>query len=325
MKSRQLINKIMVALSLCCVMTLVQAGKPLWTLTPLTLTTVSVDTNSNSFVSYQVTNQSRQTYGLEMKPIPGISQVTTSGRCPNQFFLSYQQSCVLTLLIDGNVSSRYIDGGPIICNEGNPNQCYQPNIQDSLHINITEVPAEGYTVGGSVSGLSGTLVLENNLSDALTLVADGNFTFSEALSPGSTYVVRVQTQPATQTCSVSNGTGIITNHNVNDILVHCVTNTNTTLSASLSRLALSVTGLTEYGISGTPSSGLPRIITITNTGVTTATNLLVSTSSWPTGTFSSTNCGSTLAALDNCMITITPGSEALILPGKIGHLAKQLF
>ncbi|MCS6972224.1 MAG: hypothetical protein NZL89_04295, partial [Leptospiraceae bacterium] len=37
-----------------------------------------------------------------------------------------------------------------------------------------------YTVGGTVTGLSGTLVLQNNGGDDLILTADGNFTFATA-------------------------------------------------------------------------------------------------------------------------------------------------
>lgn len=97
--------------------------------------------------------------------------------------------------------------------------------------------------------------------------------------------------------------------NVTNVDVNCVTNT-TTLSASVSQLALSVTGLTEYGISGTPSSGLARLITITNTGSNTAVNLSVTPPTWPAGTSSTTTCGSTLAASSSCTITITPGATA---------------
>lgn len=34
-----------------------------------------------------------------------------------------------------------------------------------------------YTIGGTISDLSGTLVLQNNNSDDLTVSADGSFTF----------------------------------------------------------------------------------------------------------------------------------------------------
>ena len=131
-----------------------------------------------------------------MKAIPGVTQLTTPGNCPNQFVLGYQQSCTLTLSINGSALNGNVIGGPVVCQQGNPNQCYQPSAANSLH--ITKGPAVDYTVGGSVVGLSGTLVLENHGGDALTLNADGTFTFANALPSGSNYLVTVQSQPATK-------------------------------------------------------------------------------------------------------------------------------
>src|SRR6516162_2831991 len=66
-----------------------------------------------------------------------------------------------------------------------------------------------YSVGGSVSGLSGTVVLQNNGGDTLSVSANGSFTFATALVGGTAYNVTVKTNPTGQTCSVSNGTGTI--------------------------------------------------------------------------------------------------------------------
>jgi hypothetical protein len=87
-------------------------------------------------------------------------------------------------------------------------------------------------------------------------------------------------------------------------------NSNTVLNTSINDLALSVRGLTEYGVNGTPTSGLPRIITITNTGNYTAENLSITMPVWPSGTTSTTTCGSALAASSSCTIAITPGYSA---------------
>jgi hypothetical protein len=84
---------------------------------------------------------------------------------------------------------------------------------------------------------------------------------------------------------------------------------NTTLSTSISQLALSVTGLTEYGVTPT-TSGVARQITITNTGGTSATNLSITYPTWPTGTTASSTCGASLAAGASCTITVTPGANA---------------
>src|SRR5579863_1794671 len=55
-----------------------------------------------------------------------------------------------------------------------------------------------YTVGGTVSGLSGGgLVLQDNSGDNLAVSANGGFTFATHVASGSTYSVTVLTQPST--------------------------------------------------------------------------------------------------------------------------------
>ena len=80
---------------------------------------------------------------------------------------------------------------------------------------------ESFTVGGTVSGLSGTLVLQNNAADDLTLTADGAFTFATPVASGATYAVTVKTSPAGLTCSVANGSGTVEGDNVAGVIVVC--------------------------------------------------------------------------------------------------------
>ena len=173
----------------------------------------------------------------------------------------------------------------------------------------TQTPIPLFSIGGTISGLSGTVVLQNNGTDNLSRSSNGAFTFPTELTSGSNYNVTVLTQPASQTCTINNGSGTTGSSNITNVVVTCVDN-STTLSASVSDVALSVTGITEFGVSGTPSSGLARIITITNVGSDTAQNLSVSFPTFPSGTTSSTTCGSTLTPSSSCTVTITPGSNA---------------
>src|SRR5215471_3535145 len=53
-----------------------------------------------------------------------------------------------------------------------------------------------YQVGGTVSGLSGTVVLQDNGGDDLSVSANGGFTFATGLASGSAYKVTVKTNPA---------------------------------------------------------------------------------------------------------------------------------
>lgn len=474
MRYNPLIHHLIIGLWLTCAITLVHAGAPLWTFTPLTDTTVTVSANNTATVLYKITNHSKKTHSLQMKAISGVTPITTPNHCPNPFVLGYQESCILYLSINGSALSQDILGGPIVCEQNNPNQCYQPAAENRLH--ITKISAQNYTLGGSVFGLSGTLILDSNTNDSLTLYHDGAFTFANALPPGTNYQVTIQQQPASQTCTVTHSSGTMTNANISDIVVNCSVNTRqiggqvsglanleslvlknnniddllinsngeftfstpiaqgasynvtvetqpntqtcsvingsgtagnvnintiqvncathaytvggnlsglsgtvelqnnngdnlilnnngsfvfstpvadgspyavtiatqpltqtctvsqgngtisganvtnvslncltntTTLTTSISQLALSVTGLTEYGIQPTTASGLARKITISNTGSYAASNLLIaSPSSWPSGTSSTTTCNTTLPSGSSCTITITPGNTA---------------
>ena len=74
-----------------------------------------------------------------------------------------------------------------------------------------------YTVSGNVSGLSGTLVLQNNYGSDQTLTSDRNFSFRVASS--AKYNVRVKTQPNGK-CAVSNGSGTVS-ADVDNVSVGC--------------------------------------------------------------------------------------------------------
>jgi ZU5 domain len=83
------------------------------------------------------------------------------------------------------------------------------------------VPAVSFSVGGAVSGLTGSgLVLANPGSSNLPIAADGSFTFAPTVGAGSAYAVSVLTQPAGQTCTVVNGSGTA-NANVTNVAVSC--------------------------------------------------------------------------------------------------------
>lgn len=85
--------------------------------------------------------------------------------------------------------------------------------------------ANTYVIGGTVSGLaSGTQVtLNNNAADPTTVTVNGSFTFATPVAYNGSYAVTVGTQPAGQTCTVSNGSGAGVSVNVTSVAVSCVT------------------------------------------------------------------------------------------------------
>ena len=94
----------------------------------------------------------------------------------------------------------------------------------SVAVNCT---TDTFTVGGTISGLAGTVVLQDNGGDDLTVTTNGTFAFSTPVASGQAYAITVKSQPGapSQTCVVANGTGSIDTSAVSSVAVTCTTNT----------------------------------------------------------------------------------------------------
>lgn len=117
------------------------------------------------------------------------------------------------------------------------------NVTDVL-VACTTHPAVTYTVGGTVSGLNGSLALLDNGSDKVALTGNGGGTpvgllFATALYDQASYDVTVGTQPAGQTCSVANAAGTVQGADVTNVQVTCANNPSAaiTVGGTLSGLA----------------------------------------------------------------------------------------
>jgi hypothetical protein len=85
-------------------------------------------------------------------------------------------------------------------------------------------PMTTYTIGGTVSGLSGSgLILQNNVGNDLAISGPGAFTFTNDLGSGAAYSVTVATQPSepAQNCVVTHGSGTVGNANVTNVAIDC--------------------------------------------------------------------------------------------------------
>ena len=110
-----------------------------------------------------------------------------------------------------------------------PQTCTVSNGSGTLGVgNVTNVAitcvSDRYTVGGTVSGLGsagGSLVLQNNAGDNLTVSANGSFTFSTAIQVGSAYAVTALSNPANRSCAVSSGSGTMGAANLTSVVVRC--------------------------------------------------------------------------------------------------------
>jgi hypothetical protein len=141
-----------------------------------------------------------------------------------------------------------------------------------------EIP-QGYTVGGTVSGLTGSgLALQNNSGDTLAVAANGAFTFHTVLFSGNTYNVTVSVQPETpaQTCVVGQGVGTVASANVTNITVTCANKAGpldniggTVHGVSGSGLTLQNDGADDLAVSNGPftfatalAAGMPYNVTV---------------------------------------------------------------
>jgi hypothetical protein len=103
--------------------------------------------------------------------------------------------------------------------------CTADHRSPDAHVTIVLPPSDPppmsspWHVGGMVSGLDGTVVLENNGGDALAVDANGAFVFGGALT--TRYDVTVARQPAGQRCTVSRGVGAMASSDVSDVGVAC--------------------------------------------------------------------------------------------------------
>jgi len=61
-----------------------------------------------------------------------------------------------------------------------------------------------YSIGGTTSGLNGSLTVKNNSTDQLIISSSGTFTFTTPINQGGQYNVTITAQPNSQTCVLSN-------------------------------------------------------------------------------------------------------------------------
>jgi N-acetylneuraminic acid mutarotase len=158
-----------------------------------------------------------------------------------------------TALASGSAYSVTVQTQPT-----NPSQtCVVTNGSGTLGGNVASVTVtcttNTYSVGGSVSGLTGAgLSLRNNASDNLAVATNGAFAFNTPVASGASYAVTIGSQPAGETCSVSNGSGAVSSTAITSVSVACVPLTNVWTWVSGSSVG-KTSGV--YGTQGSPSGG----------------------------------------------------------------------
>jgi uncharacterized delta-60 repeat protein len=154
--------------------------------------------------------------------------------------LDYQRPVPLVLLDDGESGTRSITLPVLDDHEGEPDETVVLTVatlhgcatgaQASTEITVVDddwVPEPpSYTVGGTVTGLEGSgLILREVVTFSEATPGNGAFTFGYPYESGSTYDVRIATQPTdpVQVCTVANATGTVGTADVTDVAVTCTT------------------------------------------------------------------------------------------------------
>jgi 6-phosphogluconolactonase (cycloisomerase 2 family) len=182
-------------------------------------------------------------------------------------------------------------------------------------------PPSQYTIGGAVTGLSGTgLVLQDNGGDNLSVSQSGNFTFATKVNSGGAYAVTVMTQPTGQTCTVANGSGTAT-ANVTNVAVSCAaTAANVTIGGTVSGMA--GTGLTLQDNGGDDLKITQNGAFTFQTALASGTAYTVTVSAQPSApsqTCTLTNATGTTASANITNVTVACVTSA----GKFAYVANN--
>ena len=122
-----------------------------------------------------------------------------------------------------------------------------------------------FTVGGTVTGLTGTgLVLRNGAENLPVAANAASFVFTTSVASGATYAVTVGTQPSSQSCVVGAGTGTVGAGNVTTVTVTCT---------NLYTVGGTIGGLTATGLVLRNNGGDDRTVAANATTFTFATGL----------------------------------------------------
>ena len=102
------------------------------------------------------------------------------------------------------------------------------------------------TIGGKVYGLNGSITLQNNAANDLSVSSSGDFVFADNFSMGSSYLVTISSQPSTgQTCTPNNNSGMATD-NITSVEIIC-SQTLRSISGSISDLTGTLVLQNNYG------------------------------------------------------------------------------
>ena len=214
--------------------------------------------------------------------------------------------------------------------------------------NVTNIAVtcttSSFTVGGSITGLTGTGLVLSNGTENLTVPANATtFAFATPVASGAAYAVTATGEPTgpTQTCTVTNGTGTMGGANVTNVTVTC-SRRAFTISGMITGLAgtglvlsdgsesLPVTANGPFTFPTAVASGSPYAVTVTTppatptqlctvtngTGTVGGVNVVNVAVSCVTSSFTVGGTVSGLAAGNS--VTLHNGADTLVVSANAG-------
>ena len=158
---------------------------------------------------------------------------------------------------------------------------------------------QAYSLGGSVSGLSGSGLVLANGADTLAVPANATtFTMPTQVATGSSYSITVQTQPAGESCTVTGGTGTMAAAAASTVAVSC-TDQPFTLGGTISGLSTSGLVIANGDDSVSPAANATRFTLPTPVDYGSAYALSVEIQ--PTGLMCTFGSGNNVAASSGTM------------------------
>jgi hypothetical protein len=179
--------------------------------------------------------------------------------------------------------------------------------------------AQSFSVGGTVTGLTNAGLVLANGSDTVSIAANATtFILPTPVALGSSYAVRVQTQPSGLACAVGQGTGTMSTSNVSTVAVSC-TDQPFNVGGSISGLTTSGLVLTNGGDTLTIDSGTTNFTM--SAPVTYGSQYAVTIHAQPTGLTCTVNNGSgAMPASAVTNVAIVCAAQAYAVGGTIAGL-----
>jgi uncharacterized repeat protein (TIGR03803 family) len=186
------------------------------------------------------------------------------------------------------------------------------NLADVTNV-IVNCSFQTFSLSGTIQGLTGSGLIVADGTTSLTVASGASkFTLPMPLAYGGSYSVGLKSQPAGETCTVSNGSGTMVTGNVTNVLISC-----TALSYSLSG---TISGLTKAGLILANGSSTLRLAANATTftmplSVSSGSSYNLTVQSNPVAlSCTVTNGAGTVmgASISNVAITCQPGTESIL-------------